>query len=251
MVHRLLRPQQVRGGDSCGLRNRFWDNPTSIPDILQSYSTPSVCSARLSLRTQNVLKRGVWSDTCRCPYCWMNEQIMSLTRLAKCPCFWLILLLMIFMFSEWISIASIKTFWYIAVTSILIYLNIPQESLWILGSLMVIDTITGIAKQYKVDSIGITPRRMSTGIITKFVTFLCLLSGGLVINHFDLDPKYYIQTVMSILIMAEFYSIIQNVYAVRTGIMLPEYDAISIALKRLTWFIQDLIEKLTTIPKKK
>ena len=176
---------------------------------------------------------------------------MSLTHLAKCPCFWLILLLMIFMFSEWISIASIKTFWYIAVTSILIYLNIPQESLWVLGSLMIIDTVTGIAKQYKVDSIGITSKRMSTGIITKFVTFLCLLSGGLVINHFNLDPKYYIQTVMSILIMAEFYSIIQNVYAVRTWIMLPEYDAISIALKRLTGFIQDFIEKLTTVPKKK
>ena len=56
---------------------------------------------------------------------------------------------------------------------------------------------------------------------------------------------------MSILIMAEFYSIIQNVYAVRTGLILPEYDAISIALKRLTGFIQDFIEKLTTIPKKK
>ena len=176
---------------------------------------------------------------------------MSLTRLAKCPCFWLVLLLMIFMFSEWISIASIKTFWYVAVTSMLVYLNIPQESLWVLASLMVIDTITGIAKQYKVESIGITSKRMTTGIVTKFVTFLCLLSVWLVINHFDLDPKYYIQTVMGILIMAEFYSIIQNVYAVRTGVILPEYDVISIALKRLTWFIQDFIEKLTTIPKKK
>jgi hypothetical protein len=117
---------------------------------------------------------------------------------------------------------------------------------------MIIDTLTGIAKQYKVESIGITSKRMTTGIVTKFVTFLCLLSGGLVINHFqDLDPKYYIQTVMSILIMAEFYSIIQNVYAVRTGVILPEYDAISIALKKLTGFIQEFIEKLTTIPKKK
>lgn len=176
---------------------------------------------------------------------------MSLARLAKCPCFWLSLLLMIFMFSEWITIATIKTFWYVAVTSLFVYLNIPQESLWVLASLMVIDTITGIAKQYKVESIGITSKRMTTGIITKFVTFLCLLSGGLVINHFDLDPKYYIQTVMSILIMAEFYSIIQNVYAVRTGVILPEYDAISIALKRLTGFIQDFIEKLTSLPKKK
>ena len=71
------------------------------------------------------------------------------------------------------------------------------------------------------------------------------------INFFKIDPEYYIQTVMSILIMAEFYSIIQNVYAVRTGVILPEYDVISIALKRLTGVIQDFIEKLTTLPKKK
>ena len=52
--------------------------------------------------------------------------------------------------------------------------------------------------------------------------------------------------------MAEFYSIIQNVIrSPNSGIILPEYDAISIALKRLTGFIQDFIEKLTTIPKKK
>ena len=149
------------------------------------------------------------------------------------------------------TIASIKTFWYVAVTSILVYLNIPQESLWVLGSLMIIDTLTGIAKQYKVESIGITSKRMTTGIVTKFVTLLCLLSGWLVINFLKIDPEYYVQTVLSVLIMAEFYSIIQNVYAVRTGIILPEYDVISIALKRLTGAIQDFIEKLTTLPKKK
>lgn len=51
--------------------------------------------------------------------------------------------------------------------------------------------------------------------------------------------------------MSEFYSIIQNVYAIRTGIILPEYDAISIALKKLSQFVEDMIEKLTTFPKKK
>ena len=71
------------------------------------------------------------------------------------------------------------------------------------------------------------------------------------INFLKIDPEYYVQTVLSVLIMAEFYSIIQNVYAVRTGIILPEYDVISIALKRLTGVIQDFIEKLTTVPKKK
>ena len=176
---------------------------------------------------------------------------MSITRLVKCPCFWFSILLMIFMFSEWVSIASIKTFWYVAFTSFILYFNIPQEALWVLGTLMIIDTITGVAKQYKVESIWITSKRMTTWVVTKFVTLLCLLSGWLVINFLKIDPEYYIQTVLSVLIMAEFYSIIQNVYAVRTGVILPEYDVISIALKRLTGVIQDFIEKLTAIPKKK
>ena len=71
------------------------------------------------------------------------------------------------------------------------------------------------------------------------------------INFLKIEPDYYVQTVLSVLIMAEFYSIIQNVYAVRTGVILPEYDVISIALKRLTGVIQDFIEKITAIPKKK
>ena len=175
---------------------------------------------------------------------------MSVTRMVCSSCFWLILLLMIFMFSEWASIASIKTFWYVAVTSILLCLNIPQEAFTILASLMIIDTITGVAKQYRVESIGITSKRMTTWVVTKFVTLLCLLSGWLVINFLKIDPEYYVQTVLSVLIMAEFYSIIQNVYAVRTGVILPEYDVISIALKRLTGVIQDFIEKIT-LPKKK
>jgi len=170
--------------------------------------------------------------------------------MVKCPCFWFSILLMIFMFSEWISIASIKTFWYVAVTSVLVYFNIPQEAFYIFASLMFIDTITGIAKQYRVESIWLTSKRMSIGIMAKFVTLMFLFSGWLVINFFKIDPEYYIQTVLSVLIMAEFYSIIQNVYAVRTGIILPEYDVISIALKRLTGVIQEFIEKIT-IPKKK
>ena len=43
--------------------------------------------------------------------------------------------------------------------------------------------------------------------------------------------------------MVEFYSIIQNVYVVRTGNNASEYDAISIALQTIDGFIQDFIEK--------
>lgn len=241
----------MRGGDSCWLRYWLWNYSSTVPYILQSNCSPRICSSRLSLWAPNVHKRRMWSDTRGRSSSWANEQGLSVLGMVCSSCFWFSILLMIFMFSEWISIATIKTFWYVAVTSILVYFNIPQEAFYILASLMFIDTITGIAKQYRVESIWLTSKRMSIGIMAKFVTLMFLFSGWLVINFFKIDPEYYIQTVMSILIMAEFYSIIQNVYAVRTGIILPEYDAISIALKRLTGVIQDFIEKLTTLPKKK
>ena len=46
--------------------------------------------------------------------------------------------------------------------------------------------------------------------------------------------------------MAEGYSIIQNIYAFRTGKILPEYDVISTLLKKLGDFIILKINELTT-----
>jgi hypothetical protein len=42
--------------------------------------------------------------------------------------------------------------------------------------------------------------------------------------------------------MAEAYSIIQNIYTMRTGLVLPEYDVISILLKKLSEFIKEKID---------
>jgi hypothetical protein len=42
--------------------------------------------------------------------------------------------------------------------------------------------------------------------------------------------------------MAEGYSAIQNVYAIRTGEILPEFDAISIILKGFSEFLKAKIE---------
>lgn len=49
-----------------------------------------------------------------------------------------------------------------------------------------------------------------------------------------------------ILIIAELYSIIQNIYTFRTGVLLPEYDAISIVLKKLGDFMKQKIDDFLT-----
>ena len=116
---------------------------------------------------------------------------------------------------------------------------------------MVIDWISGVGKQLRVNKQDVTSYKMGLGMMKKMASLLFLFSGGLVLVAFKLDPSWYVQTVLSVLIMSEFYSIIQNVYAIRTGVILPEYDAISISLKKLSSFIEQTIERLTTFPKKK
>jgi len=48
-----------------------------------------------------------------------------------------------------------KTMGYIAGVTIFEYLQIPQEQLSILAILMVVDFVTGVAKQYRINPQGI------------------------------------------------------------------------------------------------
>lgn len=50
--------------------------------------------------------------------------------------------------------------------------------------------------------------------------------------------------------MAEGYSTIQNVYAIRTGKVLPEYDVISLLLKSLGDYLRFRIEKAVKVATK-
>lgn len=236
---------------SCSCRIWYWFRYYSSPSLalLQSNSSSRLYSPRLYIRVQTVLKIRVWPYTYRGSESRENEHSMTYSRMAWCSLFMMVILLI--MFFESSSIATIKTFWYASVVAFFVYLNIPQDQVNILALLMIFDWVTGVGKQLRIDKRDVTSYKMSLGIMKKMGSFLFLCSGWLVLLSFKLDPSWYANTILSVLIMSEFYSIIQNVYAIRTGIILPEYDAISIALKKLSQFVEDMIEKLTTFPKKK
>jgi len=59
-----------------------------------------------------------------------------------------------------------------------------------------------------------------------------------------IPPEHFVEWGLSILIMSEGYSALQNIYAVRTGVVLPEYDVISIILKKLGETIKNKIDNL-------
>lgn len=140
---------------------------------------------------------------------------------------------------EWI-----KTFGYFFSIFTFDYLNIPQEQLSILGILMVIDTITWISRQYRVEPRWITSHALWAWVLKKFVSVLIVYILALLGKGLWIPPEHFVEWGLSILIMAEGYSSIQNIYAVRTGILLPEYDVISIILKKLRDFILNKIDNL-------
>ena len=107
------------------------------------------------------------------------------------------------------------------------YLQIPQEQLSILAILMVVDFITGIAKQYRINPQGIESHKAWIGIVKKVCTIILIFSVALVIRGIGFEPGSYILIILSLLIVAEGYSITQNIYSVHTGKRLSEYDAIS------------------------
>lgn len=62
---------------------------------------------------------------------------------------------------------------------------------------------------------------------------------AMVAKGVGIPASHFMEWGLSILIMAEGYSVIQNVYAFRTGKVLPEYDVISIILKSMSKFLED------------
>lgn len=145
------------------------------------------------------------------------------------------------------AIASAKISGYLGLVAAFEYLNIPLEQMAILASLMLIDFLTGIAKQYRIDKSQIKSHLAWLGAIKKLVTLIVVLSLGLILKGLEIDEAAYIKGVLSIFIAAEGYSILQNAYAVRTGKLLPEFDVVSLLLKALGDYIKERIDAAVKI----
>lgn len=139
-----------------------------------------------------------------------------------------------------------KTFWYALAAFTFDYLNIPQDQLYILWVLMVIDTASGIAKAYRISPKSITSHELSIGVMKKIGELIFVYTLALIGKWIHIPPEHFIEWALSLLIMAEWYSIIQNIYAFRTWKIVAEFDAISMIIKKIGEFIRDKMEKLTT-----
>ena len=123
----------------------------------------------------------------------------------------------------------------------LMYTGLPVEPAAILTVLMCVDFIAGVSRAHVLGE-PVTSHRMKVGAVTKCGVMTVPLVMALTAKGLGADFNWLVSWTVSVFILSETYSIIANIYAARTGIILPEFDAVSAVLKKVRSLI-DVIDK--------
>lgn len=122
---------------------------------------------------------------------------------------------------------------FIAIFSgLLAYLQISEEPFILFSLLIIIDYITGLMKA-KTLMVSITSNKMKYGLISKLSLLFIPIILAIGAKAIEADFKFIFITCMNILIISEVYSIIGNIYSIRTKEELPEYDAVALLGKQI------------------
>lgn len=125
---------------------------------------------------------------------------------------------------------------------VLMYTGLPSEPAAVLAVLMMIDFVSGCTKAC-VSGENLSSRRMKVGVASKLMLLLIPLSGALAAKGMGQDMAWLIVWVVNVMILAELYSIVANVYTIRTGENLPEWEVTSIIGKKIQRMMSSMIEK--------
>ena len=121
-------------------------------------------------------------------------------------------------------------------SGMLAYLNISQEPFTLFSILLMIDYITGLAKA-KTLGHSITSNKMKYGLISKLSLLLVPVVIAIGVKAVGGDSHFVLLSGMYILIFSEVYSIIGNIYSIRTKDELPEYDAVAMIGKKIRQYL--------------
>lgn len=124
--------------------------------------------------------------------------------------------------------------------------GISAYILTVLLVFMLMDMLLGVLKASVVKTLpNPTSKKAKRGILTKILMFMLPAVSGLIWGAFDVESALKIVNLqLSALMVAEGYSIIGNVYAIRTGEEIDEFDAGTYVVRKIANFIKKLLKKL-------
>ena len=126
------------------------------------------------------------------------------------------------------------------IASAIAYLGLDAEKLTILALLMAIDMVTGTVKAYIIKA-DITSRRWIAGFLSKIVVLFVPFTIALMAKGVDFDIKWFVGLCISILVVAEAYSIVGNIHTIKTGEAVREIDAVSAIIQALRKIFENLL----------
>lgn len=147
------------------------------------------------------------------------------------------------------TVASVKLWLFASIFGFFEYFGIPREPFTLLGVLMFIDMLTGIAKQKSVNMsndpsnfIAITSHRWWLWVMKKLVTLLVICAVAISTKAIWFDWAILLTLSIAGFVTAEIYSIVQNAYIINTGKFLPEFDATGLVLNALAKVLRSRVE---------
>lgn len=129
---------------------------------------------------------------------------------------------------------------YFPFMGLLVYLELDKESIQILCYLLVIDYVIGIIKSIRFNFFDY--QRMISGIVAKSLILLVPITLAFMFKGIKLFDLFggYVNTVISLLIIAETISILINIASIKTGENIDKPDFINIIVFKLRVFLEKL-----------
>lgn len=140
-------------------------------------------------------------------------------------------------------VAWMKLWWYALAIAMFEWLNIKDTQLIILTILMLVDFAVWIGWRLRINKKEVTSHKAWLWIFKKVSTLVLILSFALMFKGIWIDGTFYINWVLAIFIMAETYSILQNIHTIRTGEIHTEYDVVSKIIKWIWELIVKMIDR--------
>jgi len=130
---------------------------------------------------------------------------------------------------------------YAPFVALLLYLGLDAEAVVGLTVLLGLDMITGV---WKTIALGKKPQswRFANGLLSKLVLIIVPFSLALAAKAVHVDLTVFIWATIDALILSELYSILGNIYSIRTKQEAEEFDVMSLILKKIRQFINKVLD---------
>ena len=128
---------------------------------------------------------------------------------------------------------------------IVTYIGLDTRALFVLGILMILDVVTGVIKSGTIRGWrSIKSMKLTSGVLAKLVTILVPIVVALAGLGIGANLVFVASSALTILILAETYSILGNIHSVTVGEEKPEFDAVGAILEMFRDVIENYFNKI-------